>query len=371
MACPYPRRLNFLSSLPMKIQRLPLAAAEGHVLLHNIIRGDGPPAGGVQRGGARGAGRRVLRKGVRLTAAHLDQLRALGVESVEVALPTANPADPDVWEDEAARQISEALHAEHVGAKKGVGGRVNFFADAPSVFFADAERLLALNRLPGVTLATAPQHAVFPPGLFAAAASTSPRARQVATLKIIPYAIPQSVLDQAVALVSQPAPLWLLRPLFARRAALLVVGDPAGHARLRAQFEPPTRDRLRALGSELVHLAYAAQDEAAVAGATARLSSDYDFLIIVGQTSIMDVDDLIPRALRRAGAAVTVNGAPVDPGNLLVVAFAGNGTPVLCAPGCARSPARNVVDSVLPRLLVGERLSDEEVAALGLGGLLV
>ena len=355
----------------MKIQRLPLAAAEGHVLLHNIVRGDSLPDGNLESGSVHGAGRRVLRKGVRLTAAHLDQLRALGIESVEVALPAENSADPDVWEDEAARQISEALHAAHVGAKAGVGGRVNFFADAPGVFSIDAERLLALNRLPGVTLATAPPHAVFPPGLFAAAASPSPRTRQIATLKIIPYAIPQSVLDQAVALVSQPAPLWSLAGLAARRAALLVVGDPAAHARLRAQFEPPTRDRLHALGSELVHVAHAAHDEAAVASAAARLTSDYDFLIIVGQTSIMDVDDLIPRALRRAGAAVTVNGAPVDPGNLLVVAFAENGTPVLCAPGCARSPARNVVDGVLPRLLVGERLDEEKVAALGLGGLLV
>ncbi len=345
----------------MKIQRLLLADAEGHVLLHNIVRG----------GSVHGDGRRVLRKGVRLTAAHLEQLRTLGIEAVDVALPAENLADPDVWEDEAARRISEALHAVNIRAKMGVGGRVNFFADTPGVFSVDGERLLALNRLPGVTLATVPPHAAFPPSLFADAASTSPRARQVATLKVIPYAIPRSVLEQAVALVSWPAPLWLLAGLAARRAALLVVGDPAAHTRLQMQFEPPTRNRLRALGSQLIHVAHAAHEEAAVAGAVAQLTSDYDFLVIVGQTSIMDVEDLIPRALRRAGAAVTVNGAPVDPGNLLVVAFAENGTPVLCAPGCARSPARNVVDGVLPRLLVGERLGNEEVAEMGLGGLLV
>jgi molybdenum cofactor cytidylyltransferase len=59
----------------------------------------------------------------------------------------------------------------------------------------------------------------------------------------------------------------------------------------------------------------------------------------------------------------------VEPGNLLALAYL-PGTPVLCAPGCARGLRRNVMDVVLPRLLLGDRLDRREIAAWGLGGFL-
>lgn len=83
----------------------------------------------------------------------------------------------------------------------------------------------------------------------------------------------------------------------------------------------------------------------------------------------MDRYDIAPRAIERAGGEVTCFGAPVDPGNLLMLAYL-EGVPVLGAPGCARSPKVNVIDWVLPRLLVGDRLTESDIVALGHGGLL-
>jgi molybdenum cofactor cytidylyltransferase len=60
---------------------------------------------------------------------------------------------------------------------------------------------------------------------------------------------------------------------------------------------------------------------------------------------------------------------PVDPGNLL---FHGalQGRPVIGLPGCARSPALNGADWVLERMACGLALDDDEIAAMGVGGLL-
>jgi molybdenum cofactor cytidylyltransferase len=52
-----------------------------------------------------------------------------------------------------------------------------------------------------------------------------------------------------------------------------------------------------------------------------------------------------------------------------MLAYLGD-VPVLGAPGCARSPKDNIIDLVLPRLLLGERLGREDIVALGHGGLL-
>ena len=60
---------------------------------------------------------------------------------------------------------------------------------------------------------------------------------------------------------------------------------------------------------------------------------------------------------------------PVDPGNLIVLGSIGD-MPVIGAPGCARSPKENGFDWVLNRLLAGIDVTSEDIAALGVGGLL-
>jgi molybdenum cofactor cytidylyltransferase len=60
---------------------------------------------------------------------------------------------------------------------------------------------------------------------------------------------------------------------------------------------------------------------------------------------------------------------PVDPGNLLFHGHQG-GRPVIGLPGCARSPALNGADWVLERLACGIDLTDADIAAMGVGGLL-
>ena len=100
-----------------------------------------------------------------------------------------------------------------------------------------------------------------------------------------------------------------------------------------------------------------------------QISAGVDLIVLAGETAIMDRHDIAPRAIERAGGEVTCFGAPVDPGNLLMLAYLSD-VPVLGAPGCVRSRKINVVDWVLPRLLVGDRLTSADLVALGHGGLL-
>jgi hypothetical protein len=325
----------------MQVKRLPLGEAAGHLLLHNVVDADG---------------RRLLRKGRRLDEDALRTLADLGWDAVEVAAL----APEDVWEDDAAHTLAAALETPELSFSAGVGGRVNVQSVVHGLLYVDEARLFALNQIPGITLGTLAQHTIVKP---------ERGENRIATLKIIPYAIPQASLDRAIDLAGHSPPLLNVRPLSPQRLILLITGDEAAHVRLRRQFEPPTQERLLRLNSELSRVHCVAQDEATLAHAVAELLPQADGLILAGQTSIMDMDDLPLRALRRAGATVTVHGAPVDPGNLLALAYA-QGKPILCAPGCARSPARNVMDLILPRLLVGERLTQADVARMGLGGVL-
>jgi molybdopterin biosynthesis enzyme len=69
-----------------------------------------------------------------------------------------------------------------------------------------------------------------------------------------------------------------------------------------------------------------------------------------------------------AGASAVVYGTPVLPGAMFLACRIGS-VPVLGVPACGMFYAVTVLDLVLPRILLGETIGREELAALGHGGL--
>jgi molybdenum cofactor cytidylyltransferase len=106
-----------------------------------------------------------------------------------------------------------------------------------------------------------------------------------------------------------------------------------------------------------------------MAVAIERYAKIYDLVILAGETAIQDRYDIAPRAIERMGGTIEIFGVPVDPGNLLLLAYAGQ-IPIVGAPGCARSSKDNIVDIVLPRLLAGDHLTQNAMIEYAHGGLL-
>ena len=95
-----------------------------------------------------------------------------------------------------------------------------------------------------------------------------------------------------------------------------------------------------------------------------------DLVVVFGASAVVDGEDVVPAGIEAAGGTVDHLGMPVDPGNLLIMGRIG-ATPVLGAPGCARSPKENGFDWVLNRLLAGIEVKPEDITGLGVGGLLM
>jgi molybdopterin biosynthesis enzyme len=322
---------------------LPLEQAIGHILRHNL---------------ADERGRKALSKGHRITPADLPRLRALGVESLRVAV--LEPSD--IHEDEAALRLADAVHGPGVSALAPAASRVNLLADADGVVHVDAERLLRINQIEGLTVATLPSNALV-------------RARKrVATIKIIPFAVPEAALRQAEAIGGMGADIVSISPLQHLTIGVILVGSTAARERIERGVAPAIEARVVELGSSILATRYVPPDEPAVAAAIAGLHvAGADMLIIAGETSIMDRDDVTPQGIRLAGGRIEHYGAPVEPGNLLLLGYLdrpGGSIPVLGAPGCVRSRDTNIVDLLLPRLLAGESITRHDIVALGHGGLL-
>ncbi len=327
----------------MRFGPVDLAAAEGAILGHNVTDGEG---------------RRVLRKGAALTVADLELLRGLGRSTVFVARLEPD----DVGEDRAAERITRAVVGGGVRLSGPATGRVNVYAEAPGLARVVSERLLELNQREGVTLATVRDR------------TPVSRGKMIGTTKILPYAVAEATVVAVEGEARSNGPVLWLQLLPARSAGLVVAAAPSSRERVVAGFETALRRRLEALGSRLDRVDFVGLDEESGLERLAvaigeQVVAGVELVLLAGETAIQDRHDLAPRAVERAGGTVVCFGAPVDPGNLLMVAYLGD-VPVLGAPGCARSPKTNIVDLVLPRMVAGERLTRADVVALGHGGLL-
>ncbi|MCE6959033.1 molybdopterin-binding protein [Cereibacter sphaeroides] len=320
----------------MRFGPVPLAEAEGAILAHSLVLPGGR-----------------LRKGLVLDPATLARLAAAGVAEVIVARP--DPAD--VAEDEAAARLARALVPD--GAAAGLScsaaftGRVNLNAAAPGLVALEADRIHALNRIdPAITLATLAPLTRVEPGML------------VGTVKIISYAVDGRSL--AAAEDAARAAIRIL-PVLRRTAGLLLTEVPGQEEKLTAKGRRSVEGRLAALGMALAGCEVTAHEPAAMAGALDRLPGE--MLLILTGSATSDLHDTAPEALRRAGGTVARFGMPVDPGNLLFHGMLG-ARPVIGLPGCARSPALNGADWVLERLACGLPVTDADIAAMGVGGLL-
>jgi molybdenum cofactor cytidylyltransferase len=326
----------------MRFEPVPLSEAKGKILGHNIAGADG---------------RRLLRKGKPLTDDDLDRLRALGRVSVYVA--EMEPGDVD--ENTAARRVAGAICGKGVRMTGSSSGRVNLLAEEMGILRVDVERLASLNACDGLTVATLMTHLPVHAGQI------------VATVKVIPYAVPESVVGEAEAVGHEGRRVVRVDALPSRSVGMILSGSISIRQRLISDFAP-LRERIEKLGSSVDRTDFVALDDEAGESALAemleqQISTGVKIILIAGETAIMDAHDIVPRAVERAGGTVESVGAPVDPGNLLMLAYV-NHVPVVGAPGCARSRKKNIVDWILPRLLAGDRLTRRDIIKLGHGGLL-
>ena len=130
------------------------------------------------------------------------------------------------------------------------------------------------------------------------------------------------------------------------------------------------RQRVEAMGSKLHKEVRVPHNDKSVAGAIMTLlDAACRPILIIGASAIVDRRDVIPAAILQAGGALERFGMPGDPGNLLLLAYHSD-TPIVGAPGCARSPKTNGFDWILQRLCAEIPVGRADIQAMGAGGLL-
>ena len=318
---------------------LPVAETEGAMLAHGMRFPD-----------------KAFKKGHVLTLADIGVLTANGINQVTVARLDSS----DVAEDAAADNLAAEITGDLIDVSRSFTGRVNFFAKANGLLTYPVAHLQAFNRVDeSITLAALPPNTPVSAG------------QMIATLKIIPFAIPRSALEIARSVAKHGRDrLFSVVAFQTLNVGLIQTRLPGTKPTVLEKTTDVTRARLAALDCSLVSDQVVDHSVQQLSQAIkAMLRDGVEMVLISGASAVVDRRDIVPAAIEHAGGQVEHFGMPVDPGNLMLFGRIGK-IPAIGLPGCARSPKLNGFDWVLQRVVAGVPLGSKEIMSMGLGGFL-
>ncbi len=322
----------------MKAQTVDVKDSTGRILCCTIFRP---------------GGKKLLAKGHVLSE---EDVRLLEVEGMGQVWVT-ELEEGEIGEDQAVMTVAQDMGCGSLEIRLVAGGRANLIATEDSCVLVDDELLKQINCASSVVIATLPNF------------SHARAGQRIATVKSAPFAVAQSQLEATQSILRERGPILQARPVRSPSVAVLYT-DPLSGDRARQLFENIMRQRLEHYCASANYVLAAVEDEATVTRALQHLVRSKPTLVLVASTTApAGPEDVIGRSIGQLGCHIERFMAPVEPGNLLLLAYKDE-IPIVSAPGCFRSAKPNVVDLILPPMLARYRVSGWEIACLGHGGLL-
>ncbi|MCM0647008.1 molybdopterin-binding protein [Clostridium swellfunianum] len=257
-------------------------------------------------------------------------------------------------EDEAAERLKNLTAGEGLEFGEPREGKVNFIAKEDGLLKVDKEALMKLNSMGELVVVTL--HNNFP----------VKKGQKVAGTRIIPLVIDEEKIKKAESFIKDTVIKVL--PYKPKKVGIVTTGSEVYHGRIKDAFGPVIRRKVEEFNCEVLGQTIVSDNlEQITAAIKSWMEQGAEMIVCTGGMSV-DPDDLTPTAIKNTGAELITYGAPILPGSMLLLAYQGD-MPILGLPGCVMYNSRTAFDLILPRILVGEKLTNEDIAAYGHGGL--
>lgn len=323
-------------------QKIRVEDAVGMALAHDVTE--------IRRGGFKGA---AFHKGHVVSEADVCHLQKLGKKHLYIL----KMEEGYLHEDEAALALAEAFCGPGVCFRdEPREGKINLLAAHDGLLKVEVEALAEVNLLAEVMCASRHTDFLVQEGDI------------VAGLRAIPLVIGEELVAAAVKIAQTRSGLFRVKPLKRAQAGIIITGSEVFSHLIEDQFEPVLRRKIEGIGSEVGGVAFAPDDADFIARLIKQfLDQGADLILLTGGMSV-DPDDVSRRGVALAGAGEMLYGAPVLPGAMFMITHIRE-VPVLGVPACGLYHQTTVFDLVLPRILAGEKLTRQDLARLGHGGL--
>ena len=322
------------------MKAIPVHEAVGTVLGHDITR--------IVPGEGKGT---AFRKGHVITREDIPGLLTVGKEHIFVF----DLSQGFIHEDDAAQRLARAAAGQGLALSAPSEGKVTLTATHAGLLKVDVERLARLNSIPEMVFATAHTNQQVEAGL------------PVAGTRVVPLVIEEEKLLRAELVLDQ-GPIIEVKPFSPTRVGMVTTGSEVFKGRIKDAFGPVVRGKFERLGSKVFRQIIVSDEIPMCVSAIRSLMDEGAEMIVVTGGMSVDPDDQTPASIREAGGKVVRYGAPVLPGAMFLLAYIGD-VPVLGLPGCVMYHKASIFDLIVPRLLAGEDVGADDIAALGHGGL--
>jgi len=294
---------------------------------------------------------RLFKKGHIIKEEDIEKLLSIGKENVYVW----EPVEGQLHENDAATRISNLVVGDGIRLSEEIKeGKVDFLADRDGVLKIDKDNLFKLNSLGEIIVSTLHNNTPIKKG------------EKVGATRVIPLIIDEEKIIAAENLIQEK--IISVAEIKPKKCLLITTGNEVYKGRIKDAFLPVIKQKLGYYGSEVLkQVILPDEKERIIEEIQKGLSEGVDMVICTGGMSV-DPDDVTPTAIKESGGELVTYGSPVLPGAMFLLAYHG-GIPILGVPSCAMYSKRTVLDLVLPRVLSDERLSADDIAEYGHGGL--
>lgn len=326
--------------------------AEGAVLCHDITQ--------IIKGVTKDA---VFRKGHVVTKEDIPVLLSVGKDQLYVW----EKEEGMLHENDGAEILCAMCKGEHMERSQAKEGKIELTAACDGLLKVDNKGLKAVNGFGQMMIAT--RH-----GNFAVK-----KGDKLAGTRIIPLVIEEEKMTkakEAAMAATGNKPILNLLPFKHKKVGIVTTGNEVFYGRIKDTFTPVIEGKLAEFDTEIIdHVTWNDDDTKVTASILDMIHNGADIVVCTGGMSV-DPDDKTPLAIKNTGADIVSYGAPVLPGAMFMLAYyqvTEGDDPRMVAimglPGCVMYAKRTIFDLVLPRVMADDKVTAEELAALGLGGL--
>ena len=293
-----------------------------------------------------------FRKGHIVTEEDIPVLLSMGKEHLYVWEMNENM----VHENDAAERLLTLCGQKNMTRSEVKEGKIELKAACDGLFRVDSRRLIDVNTLEDIMIATRHGNTAVKKG------------DKLAGMRVIPLVIEEGKLKAAKAAAGEE-PLLELLPYVKKTAAIVATGSEVKKGLIQDTFTPVVKEKLAAYGIETISTAYSGDGVDNVAGAISEArNTGADMILCTGGMSV-DPDDNTPGGIQASGARIVTYGAPVLPGAMFLLGYFFVFFPICGLPGCVMYAGATIFDLALPRIAAGVELTRRDFAVMGEGGL--
>ena len=295
---------------------------------------------------------RLFKKGHVIKEEDIEKLLDIGKEHIYVWEPKEN----ELHENDAAIRIKDLVLGEGCTISEEIKeGKIDFFADRQGVLKINKDLLLKLNMVGEIIVSTMHNNTPVKKG------------EKIGATRVIPLIINEEKIIEAENLIKEK--IIRVEEIKPKKAVLITTGNEVYKGRIKDAFLPVMEEKLGYYGSEIIWQVILPDDNEMISENIIKAIEEdkVDVAICTGGMSV-DPDDVTPSAIKDCNGEIVTYGAPVLPGAMFLLAYYKN-TPILGVPSCAMYAKRTILDLVLPRVLADEKLTFEDIASYGNGGM--